>query len=89
MITVLAGVGLGAVQAASRSLMANLIPAGKEAEMFGFYAFCGKSSAVLGPLVFGLVSYNGNRRLAVLTIGLFFLVGFILLQRVKDPLHQQ
>ncbi|MCK5092920.1 MAG: MFS transporter, partial [Gammaproteobacteria bacterium] len=84
MVTVLAGIGLGAVQAASRSLMASLIPEGKEAEMFGFYAFCGKSSAVLGPFMFGVISYGWNRRLAVLAIGLFFLLGFILLQRVKD-----
>jgi len=83
----LAGTGLGAVQAASRSLMAALIPKGKEAEMFGFYAFCGKSSSVLGPFVFGTISYalGGNQRVAVLAIGAFFLVGLILLQRVRDP----
>ena len=87
MLVFLAGAGLGAVQAASRSLMAALIPKGKEAEMFGFYAFCGKSSSVLGPLVFGTISYNlgGNQRVAVLAVGAFFLVGLILLQRVRDP----
>jgi UMF1 family MFS transporter len=85
MIVVLAGFGLGAIQSASRSMMAAFIPKGKEAELFGFYAFCGKSSAVLGPFVFGLISYGWNRRLAVLSIGLFFLVGLVLLQRVKDP----
>ena len=86
-IAALAGTGLGAVQAASRSLMAALIPKGKEAEMFGFYAFCGKSSSVLGPFVFGNVSFalGGNQRVAVLAIGAFFLVGLVLLQRVRDP----
>lgn len=86
-IAVMAGVGLGAVQAASRSLMASLIPKGKEAEMFGFYAFCGKSSSVLGPLIFGMISFalGGNQRIAVLAIGVFFLIGLILLQRVRDP----
>ncbi|NNM35116.1 MAG: MFS transporter [Gemmatimonadetes bacterium] len=86
LIAVLAGFGLGTVQAASRSLMASLIPEGKEAEMFGFYAFCGKSSSVLGPLVFGTVSYGtGNQRLAVLSIAAFFLIGLLLLQRVHPP----
>lgn len=87
MVAVLAGTGLGAVQAASRSLMAALIPKGKEAEMFGFYAFCGKSSSILGPFVFGRISFalGGNQRMAVLAIGAFFLVGLILLQRVRDP----
>ena len=83
----LAGSGLGAVQAASRSLMSSMIPRGREAELFGFYAFCGKSSSVLGPLVFGQVSYlsGGNQRLAVLCIGAFFVVGGLLLRRVPSP----
>jgi len=86
-VAVLAGFGLGAVQAASRAMMAALIPRGKEAEMFGFYAFCGKSSSVLGPMVFGGVSYAlaGNQRAAVLAVGAFFLIGLVLLQRVADP----
>src|SRR3989449_2623004 len=36
-VAVLAGTGLGAIQAASRTFMALLIPAGREAEFFGFY----------------------------------------------------
>jgi UMF1 family MFS transporter len=86
-VAVLAGVGLGSIQAASRSFMSQLIPEGKEGEMFGFYAFCGKSSSILGPIVFGTVSRatGGNQRLAVLAIAAFFLVGGVLLQRVRDP----
>jgi len=86
-IALVAGFNLGSVQAASRSLMASLIPEGKEAEMFGFYAFCGKASSILGPLVFGAVSAStgGNQRAAVLAITAFFLVGGLLLQRVRDP----
>ena len=84
-IAVLAGTGLGVVQAASRALMSSLIPKGKEAEMFGFYAFCGKSSSVIGPILFGTLSHalGGNQRAAILSIAAFFLVGLILLQRVK------
>jgi UMF1 family MFS transporter len=84
-VAVTAGLGLGVIQAASRALMASLIPVGKEAEMFGFYAFCGKSSSVLGPLVFGGVSHalGGDQRAAVLAVGAFFVVGLFLLQRVS------
>jgi UMF1 family MFS transporter len=83
-IAVIAGTQLGTVQAASRALMASLIPKGKEAEMFGFYAVVGKSSAVLGPIVFGTVSHalGGNQRAAVLAVGGFFVLGLLLLQRV-------
>ncbi len=84
-VAVVAGTQLGAIQAASRALMASLIPTGTEAEMFGFYAFCGRSSSVLGPLVFGAVSFalGGNQRAAVLSVAAFFVVGMALLQRVQ------
>jgi len=84
-VAVTAGLGLGSIQAASRALMASLIPRGKESELFGFYALCGKSSSILGPLVFGAVSYlAGNQRAAVAAVGVFFIVGLLLLQRVKS-----
>jgi MFS transporter, UMF1 family len=84
-VAVLAGTGLGAVQAASRTFMATLIPHGREAEFFGFYSLVGKTGAVMGPLVFGGVSWlmAGNQRAAIVAIGLFFLVGFVLLSRVQ------
>ena len=84
-VAVTAGLGLGSIQAASRALMASLIPRGKESELFGFYALCGKSSSILGPLVFGAVSYlAGNQRAAVAAVGVFFIVGLLLLQRVRS-----
>jgi len=88
-IALLAGFNLGSIQAASRSYMAALIPPGKEAEMFGFYAMCGKASSIMGPIVFGQVSLitGGNQRLAILAITAFFLVGGVLLQRVRDPIR--
>jgi UMF1 family MFS transporter len=87
-VAVTAGLGLGSIQAASRALMASLIPPGKESELFGFYALCGKSSSILGPLVFGAVSYlAGNQRAAVAAVGVFFVVGLILLQRVRPAWH--
>lgn len=87
-IAVTVGTGLGSIQAASRSFMSALIPEGKEAEMFGFYSFCGKTSSIMGPLVFGYISVRtgGNQRLAVVAIAAFFIIGGLLLRRVRDPL---
>jgi UMF1 family MFS transporter len=84
-LAVFAGTGLGAVQAASRTFLSTLIPRGMEAEIFGFYSLCGKSAAVMGPLVFGGISHaaGGNQRLGIVAIGLFFLIGFGLLSRVR------
>jgi UMF1 family MFS transporter len=84
-VAILAGTGLGAIQAASRALMASLVPRDREAEFFGFYALVGKSGAVLGPLVFGGVSWAmaGNQRAAIAAVGVFFVVGLVLLRRVE------
>jgi UMF1 family MFS transporter len=84
-VAILAGTGLGAVQAAARAFMASLIPRGREAELFGFYSLCGKTAAVMGPLIFGVVSRltGGNQRVAILAVGLMFVVGLALLWRVR------
>ena len=84
-LAVVAGTGLGAVQAASRTFLASLCPQGMEAELFGFYSLCGKSSAVIGPLIFGGISHaaGGDQRAGILAIGSFFIIGLALLSRVK------
>jgi len=86
-MAVFAGLALGSVQAASRSFMASLIPAGREAEMFGFYALCGRTSSVLGPALFGYLALvnDGNQRPGFLMLAGLFVLGLFLLQRVKDP----
>lgn len=82
----LAGGAMGSSQSTSRSLMSKLTPPEKKTEFFGFYSFFGKSSAVLGPLVFGMVSYlSKSQRLAIISIGFFFVVGMLILTKVKDP----
>ena len=79
-----AGLGLGSVQAGTRAFFTQFIPAGKEAEYFGVYSLVGKSSAVMGPLVFGQVSVAfGSQRPAILSIAAFFIIGLILLWRVN------
>src|SRR5258705_416365 len=56
-LAVVAGTGLGAVQAAGPPVLARPAPPGMQAELFGFYSLCGKSAAVMGPLVFGGISH--------------------------------
>jgi UMF1 family MFS transporter len=81
---VIAGIGLGSVQAASRTFMATLIPRGKEDEMFGFYALCGRSSTPLGAATWGIASVlSGSQRVAVLAIVPFFVLGLIVVSRVR------
>jgi len=79
-----AGLGLGSVQAGTRAFFTQFVPPGSEAEYFGAYSLVGKSSAILGPLVFGMVSSTfGSQRPAILSIAVFFILGLILLSRVR------
>ena len=85
-VGLIAGAAMGSCQSASRSLMSKLTPPEKKTEFFGFYSFFGKSSAVVGPLVFGLVSFlSGDQRIAIISIAFFFIVGLLILTKVKDP----
>lgn len=79
-----AGIGLffGPAQSASRSLMARLAPKGQEAEMFGLYAFAGKSTAFLGPWIFGIVTAFAGHRWGMATVMPFIVVGAIILMTV-------
>lgn len=85
-VGLIAGAAMGSSQSTSRSMMSKLTPPERKTEFFGFYSFFGKSSAIIGPLVFGLVSYiSGNQRLAIISIGFFFIVGLLILTKVQDP----
>jgi MFS transporter, UMF1 family len=86
-IGILAGAAMGGSQSASRTFMALLTPPEREAEFFGFYdGLCGKASAVIGTFIFGVLSWlSGSQRIAIISVGLFFVVGAWLLQRVEDP----
>jgi len=85
-VGLLAGAAMGSCQSISRSLMSLLTPPEKKTEFFGFYSFFGKSSAVVGPLVFGIVSYITNsQRFAIISIAFFFIVGILILLKVQEP----
>jgi len=71
---------LGGTQALSRSLFAQMIPKGKESEYYSLYEVSERGTSWIGPLVFGLVyQFTNSYRLALSMIGVFFVVGFLLL----------
>lgn len=84
-VGLLAGSVMGATQSVSRSMMTKLTPPEKKTEFFGFYSLFGKSSAIIGPLVFGIISYTTkSQSYAILSISLFFIVGLFILRFVDD-----
>jgi len=75
---------MGGSQAISRSLFAQMVPNGKEAEFFSFYEISERGTSWIGPLVFGLANQLfGNLRYAILSLIFFFIIGLILLPFVN------
>lgn len=79
------GLMIGPNQAASRSLLSKLVPDDKQAEFFGLYAFSGKVSSLMGPLLYGsIVARTGDHKLAMTSIISFFVIGGIILLFVRE-----
>jgi len=75
---------MGGSQAISRSLFAQMIPDGKEAEYYSFYEISERGTSWIGPLVFGLANQLfGSLRPALLSLIFFFIMGLILLPFVN------
>ncbi len=87
MLAVLIGLVQGGIQAMSRSLYARMVPEGQAAEYFGIYNMLGKSAAIIGPLLMGVVALiTENHRYSILSILVLFVLGAYVLSRVKEPL---
>jgi UMF1 family MFS transporter len=75
---------LGGSQAISRSLYAQIIPSGKQAEYYSFYEISERGTSWIGPLLFGLVNQlMGSLRPAILSLIFFFIAGLIILPFVN------
>jgi UMF1 family MFS transporter len=77
---------MGGSQAISRSLFAQMIPEGKEAEFYSFYEVSERGTSWVGPLLFGLMNQAfGSLRPAILSLIFFFVMGLLLLPFVNVP----
>jgi UMF1 family MFS transporter len=75
---------LGGSQALSRSLFAQLVPKGKEAEYFSVYEVTDKGTSWICPIVFGLaLQFTKSFRLAILSLVVFFVAGLLILLKVN------
>ncbi len=82
---ILVGLLSGPNQAASRSLLGRYIPKHMENEFYGFFAFSGKATAFMGPLLFGILTeLYESQRAGMAVLVLFFAVGIILLSKVRE-----
>ena len=79
------GLGMGGIQALSRSMYAMMIPDNAQSEFMGFFSVISKFAAMWGPVIYAAVSQStGSGRNSLQVISIVFVVGFILLWRI-DP----
>lgn len=86
---VMAGLCMGSSQSAGRAMAGLLAPPDRAAEFFGLWTFATRLAAILGPITYGLVTWltAGNHRIAILSTGLFFVIGLLLLRQVRLPVR--
>lgn len=82
----LVGLVMGGIQSLSRSTYSKLLPQTSDhSSYFSFYDVSEKLSIVFGMFIFGLIDqYSATMRTPIVSLILFFIIGFLLLQRVKN-----
>lgn len=77
---------VGPAQAASRSFLARMTPAGRESEIFGLYAFTGRAASFLAPALWTLVIALTHATIWG-TAGIIFVVlaGLVLMMVLVKP----
>lgn len=78
-LAILIGTSQGGIQALSRSYFGRLIPKDSSNEFFGFYNILGKFSAIIGPVLVGVVSQlTGKSTLGAGSLSILFIVGLLI-----------
>ncbi len=91
----LLGAGLGGVAVTDRLLLLRLAPPDRIGEMFGLYGLVGKFSAVIGPVLYGVIvlvllpplgkiAYQA----AILSLLALLLVGYLIVRRVPEGVNR-
>jgi len=83
-VGLVAGLAIGSSQANSRTMLSLLTPKNRQAEFFGFYTLTGRLSSIIGPLLYGWIAHKtGDIRYSILSLMMFFILGWIVLQSVR------
>jgi len=82
--TIFVGLVTGPLGASSRSLMARLAPKDRVTQFFGLFAFSGKASSFVAPLLVGvLTTVTGQQRWGVAVVLVFLLAGLVMMPFVR------
>jgi len=75
---------LGTIQSASRVMMSNLLKDNNLGKGFGLFAFSGRITSFIGPLLVGTMTFFFSQRIGLLSCSLLFIIGFVLMLKVED-----
>ena len=82
LLGVFGGALLGGSQGLARSMFGQMVPETRSAEFFGFFGFFGKVAALLGPLIYSVMTVWFDSRVGIFAISLLIVAGAIMLRRV-------
>jgi UMF1 family MFS transporter len=82
LLGVFGGALLGGSQGLARSMFGQMVPETRSAEFFGFFGFFGKVAALLGPLIYSVMTVWFDSRVGIFAISLLIVAGAILLRKV-------
>ena len=81
---------IGSIQSASRVMMTGLLKTDDQGSGFGLFSFSGRITAFAGPLLAGTMTFLFSQRIGLLSISIFFILGFILMLFVdKDQKNKK
>ena len=77
----IAGLCMGSSQSAGRAMAGMFAPQRQLAEFYGLWTFAIRLASIIGPLTYGAITWatGGNQRLAIMSTGVLFAIGLLLL----------
>lgn len=78
----MAGALLGGSQGLARSLFGQMVPETRSAEFFGFFGFFGKVAALLGPMIYGIMTVAYDSRVGVASLCVLIIIGTVMMRLV-------
>lgn len=83
-LAILVGLFQGGIQALSRSYFGKLVPKEHSNEYYGFFDIFGRYASVMGTFLVSVVTtLTGNASLGVLSIGVLFVIGLVMLLKLQ------
>ena len=78
----MAGALLGGSQGLARSPFGQMVPETRSAEFFGFFGFFGKVAALLGPMIYGILTVAYDSRVGVASLCILIIIGTVMMRFV-------